>query len=110
MGSPAARVSTQAGGSQTVTGTDVTRSSAVLPPAPAGQRTARVARRVPDSRTRISAGPEQGPHSTARLTLGASPAAPADGPAPCLVAGLVAGLVGGLVLVDDIDFLRWTGP
>src|SRR3954451_14941747 len=94
MGSPAARVSTQAGGSQTGTGTDVTRSSAVLPPAPAGQRTARVARRVPDSRTRISAGAEQGPHSTARVTDGDS----------------AAGFVVGGFLVDGIAFLLEIGP
>src|SRR3954466_1250795 len=96
MTSPAARVSTQAGGSHTVTGTDVARSSAA---APVGQRTARLARRVPDSRTRISAGPEHGPQSTARFTPGDSTGS-ADS----------AFTRDDLVLVDGIDFLRWKGP
>src|SRR3954465_6072903 len=59
-------VSSHAGGSQTVTGTEVTRSSV---DDPAGQRIASVARRVPDSRTRSSGGAEHGPHSTPRLTV-----------------------------------------
>src|SRR3954467_9676776 len=96
MTSPAARVSTQAGGSHTVTGTEVARSSAA---GPVGQRTARLASRVPDSRTRISAGPEHGPQSTARFTPGDWAAAAGAAPAG-----------DDLVLVDDIDFLRRTGP
>ena len=55
--SPASSVSTQAGGSQTVTGTDVARSSAAALAVPAGSGPRGVARRVPDSSTRISAGP-----------------------------------------------------
>ena len=64
--SPGSRVSIHAGGSQTVTGTEVARSSAV---GPAGQRTARVARRVPDSRTRTSGDGRAGPAEHAQVDL-----------------------------------------
>src|SRR5258707_2969505 len=103
MRSPAARVSTQAGGSHTVTGTDVARSSApalgLTPGVPAaGQRTARVARRVPDSSTRTSAGPEQGPHNRARFTPGESVSPAADGFVPLDVLLLDGLVLDGLVL------------
>ena len=63
-GSPGARVSTQGGGSQTVTGTEVAL------PSPPGQRSASVARRVPDSSSRTSGAAEQGPHTTQEVDRG----------------------------------------
>src|SRR5262249_7278277 len=65
--SSASSVSTQAGGSQTVTGTDVLCPSAAL------VRTASVAIRRPDLSARISGGAETAPRRTLTLTASIVP-------------------------------------